>query len=102
MKVGVGVVNWLCRWASSDCSSAVGVCLDEAVMVLIVVSVLVAIVVLSHSIVAFVLSVIISIVVSSIICVCLVSWPLISLSTLVRTLFLVVGGGTNLSLCATL
>ena len=71
-------------------------------MVLIMVSVLVAIVALLHSIVAFVLSVVISIVVSSIICVCLVLLPLITLSKSVRTLFLVVGGGTNLSLCASL
>ena len=85
MKRGVGVVGWLCRWAGSDCSSAVGVCLDEAVMVLIVVSVLVGgsveILVLLHLIVAIVLSVVISIGVSSIIRVCLVLWPLISLST---------------------
>ena len=100
------MLSWLCCWANSGCSYAVGVCLVEAVMVLVVVAVLaggsVANVVLSHSIVAFIVSVVISIVVSSIICVCLVLWTLIFLSTLVRTLFLVVGGGTNLSLCASL
>ena len=108
--MGVGVVNWSHCWAGSGCSSAVGVGLDEVVMVLIVVSVLVAIVVLSHLVVVIVLSVVsigvssvvISIGVSSIIRVCLVSWPLISLSTSVRTLFSVVGGGTDLSLCASL
>ena len=33
------MLSWLCCWANSGCSYAVGVCLVEAVMVLVVVSV---------------------------------------------------------------
>ena len=86
----VGVASVALSWAGGGCSSATG-----AVMVLIVDSALA----LLYLIVVIVFSVIVT---SSIIRVCLVSYPLISLSALVRTLFSVVGRGTNLSLCSSL
>ena len=79
--------------------------LDVVAVMLLVESVLAfrsIVFVVLQSKVVFVFSVVFSIGVSSIIRVCLGLLPLISLSTLVRTLHSMVGGGMNLSLCAPL